>query len=197
MTFPVDKAQPQAIRKLAEDVGPDQVGHLLREHLTRSMELASKGLDNTHTTPAKFIEAIAGTPAQRTNIDAALEAVGQGQGNAAAMKRGFYELMHAFSTYKDLKLAPGVAGANLQFEAGKSIPGMMVAPQSRLGRYLWENATAKTYQKIADLVTSPEGLAKLEQIARTPDQKVKGALLRGVIAEAQGEDTKSPGITGE
>lgn len=198
LVFATDKAQPQAIAKLGADIGGEQVGHIFREHLTRSMEHAAKGLRGGELTPANFVESIAGTPAQRTNLEAALKVVAKDSGaNPAAVRNGFYELMHGFSTYKDLKLASGVNPGNLAFEAGKNIPGLAVAPQSRLGRYLWEKATAKTFQKISDLVTSPEGLAKLEQIARTPDPKVKGALVRGLIAATTTDGGNTPDVTTE
>ena len=195
--FPMDKAQPQAILKLGKDVGGESVGHLLREHLTRSMEMAGKGIGESRQAPIKFVEAVAATPAQRANLQAALEVVAKDSGaNPAAVKKGFDELLHAFGTYKDLKVSPGVAGSNVQFEAGKSFLGAAVAPASRAGRWLWERATAKTYQKIADIVTSPKGLEELERIARTPDFKVKRALLRGVIASAMANDEESSPTSG-
>lgn len=198
LVFPADKAQPAAIGKLAQDIGADQVGMLLREHLTSSWQHVSKGLHGREGAPADFVAAIAGNSSMKSNLNAGLDAAAKAQGlNPGAVRNGFYELTNALGTYKDLKLSTGVGGATTAFEAGKSIAGMAVAPQSRLGRYLWERASAKTYQKIADMVTSADGLAQLERIARTPDPKLKAALVRGVIAGAVESGGNTPDVTTE
>lgn len=197
LVFPIDKAQPAAIAKLASDIGPDQVGMLLREHLTSAWQTTSKGLAGREGAPADFVAAIAGNSSMKSNLNAGLDAAAKDlKLNPTAVKKGFYELTNALGTYRDLKLSSGISGASTAFEAGKSAAGMLIAPQSRLGRYLWERASAKTYQNIADMVTSPDGLAKLEQIARTPDPKLKAALVRGVIAAAAAGDN-TPDITTE
>lgn len=198
LVFPADKAQPAAIAKLAQDIGPDQVGMLLREHLTGAWQNVSKGLHGREGAPADFVAAIAGNSSMKSNLNAGLDAAAKAQGlNPGAVRNGFYELTNALGTYKDLRLSTGVGGATTAFEAGKSVPGMAVAPQSRLGRYLWERASAKTYQKIADMVTSRDGLAQLEQIARTPDPKLKAALVRGVITGAVESGDNTPDVTTE
>lgn len=186
--FPLDKAQPLAIKKLAEDVGGEQVGLLLREHLTRNFERAAKGAEENVTSPAKFVEAVVGTPAQRKNVEAALmeSATAQGQ-NPQAVKAGFQQLINAFATYKDLKVASGVSGANLQFSAGTSAAGSAIAPQSRLARYVWEKTSEKAFQKIADMVASKDGLAQLEAIARRRDPSYTTALVAGMLATKDGE----------
>jgi len=198
LVFPADKAQPAAISKLAQDIGPDQVGMLLREHLTGAWQNVSKGLYGREGAPADFVAAIAGNSSMKSNLNAGLDAAAKAQGlNPGAVRNGFYELTNALGTYKDLRLSTGVGGATTAFEAGKSVPGMAVAPQSRLGRYLWERASAKTYQKIADMVTSADGLAQLERIARTPDPKLKAALVRGVITGAVDSGDNTPDVTTE
>lgn len=181
--FPLDKAQPIAIKKLAEDVGGEQVGLLLRDHLTRNFERAAKGLGEGEMTPAKWVEAVVGTPAQRQNVEAALIESARAQGqNPNAVLSGFRKLISAFGSYQDLKMSPGISQANLGFEAGKSAIGAAVAPQSRIARYFWEKATAKTYQQIADMVTSKDGLATLEALARQPGQAPAVTLARQLVA---------------
>lgn len=195
LVFPADKAQPQAIAKLAQDIGGEQVGLILREHLTKAL---GKQVENPNL-PAKFVDAVASTEAQRSNLEAAIKATARYHGaNPAAVRNGLYELLHGFSTYKDLKIAPGVSGAAIGHEAGKTSIGAALTPNVSGRRFLWERASAKTYQKLAEIVTSPEGLKQIEQIARTPEPGRKAALVRGVIAASfANDDENSAGITGE
>lgn len=187
--FPADKAQPLAIRKLAEDVGGEQVGLLLREHLTRNFERAAKGLDENVTSPAKFVEAVLGTPAQRKNIESALMESAKSQGqNPLAVKAGFQKLIGAFASYKDLKVASSIDSAALNQEAGKNIGSAVIAPFSRAGRYLHDAVTARTYQQIADMVASKDGLAQLEKIARSQDPAYAQAIVRGMLATSGGNN---------
>ena len=193
MVFPADKAQPGAITKLASDIGGDKVGDLLREHLSTSLETALKGVKVNPQAPANFVEAVAGTPAQRRNVEAALLATARANGvNPYAVRNGFYNLMKALGTYKDVKISGGIDPASTGFEAGRSLAGGLIAPASRVGRFFWERATASTYQKIADIVTSPDGLKTLEKIARTENAKKKEALLRAVLASAYGSEANNP-----
>lgn len=197
--FPLDKAQPIAIKKLAEDVGGEQVGLLLRDHLTRNFERAAKGLGEGEMTPAKWVEAVVGTPAQRQNVEAALieSAKAQGQ-NPQAVLSGFRKLINAFASYQDLKLSSGISQANLGFEAGKNAAGALIAPQSRAGRWLWERATAKTYQQIADMVTSKDGLSTLEALARQPGHAPAITLARQLVATTPANSGElQPSNTGE
>jgi hypothetical protein len=185
LVFPADKAQPMAIKQLAENIGNDQVSMLLNEHLNTAFQRAAKALGENPKAPADFVEAVLGTPAQRANIDAAIEVSAKALNvNPNAAQRGFRELVHALGTYRDLKLNTGVSQASTGFEAGKSFLGFAIAPASRAGRYLWEQASAKTYQRIADMVTSPDGLTQLERIAKTPDFRVRSAMIRGILVAA-------------
>lgn len=188
LVFPVDKAQPLAIRQLSRDLGGDTVGNLLGEHLTRNMQQATKSLSGQETSPAKFFESVVGTRAARQNVESAIMETAKANGvNPYAVRNGFYDLMQAFASFKDLKLAPGVDLASTRFEAGKSVAGAAIAPQSRMARYLWEKATAKTYKRIAELVTSKDGLAQLQAIAMKKDPAYTQSILLGTIAGAEAE----------
>lgn len=184
MVFPADVRQPDAIKELGKQIGGEGVGELLREHLSRSMEKAVRltGEAGRMQQPFDFVKAIAGTNAQRQNLEAALSTTAEAMGaNPTAVRNGFYKLMRAFETTKDLKLPATVDRAVLQQQAGLNLPGLVVAPQSRLGRMLWEKATEKTFKQIADTVMSPEGLKQLELIAKTPGTSPASAYARAIL----------------
>lgn len=188
IVFPSNRPQPQAIIDLSKQIGGDGVGQMLREHLAQQMQKASamrasKGQEVKG--PFDFLQSVAGTNAQRQNLEAALKVVAQSQGvPPAELKNGFYKLMRAFETTKDLKIADGVDRAAMGFEAGKNLPGMAVAPASRAGRWLWERATADTYKKIADIVLSPDGLKQLQAIARAPDAETGRQVAVGILSSS-------------
>lgn len=187
IVFPKDVRQPEAIIRLGKDMGGEGVGELLREHLGRSMERAVKLTTEAGKPqqPFHFVQEIAGTNAQRQNLEAALKVTAESMGaNPAAVRNGFYKLMRAFESTKDLKLPASVDRAVLQQQAGLNVPGLLVAPQSRLGRVLWERATAKTFNQIADIVMSPDGLKKLEEIAKSQKPAVAEAYARSILTSA-------------
>lgn len=191
LVFPEGKAQPKAIKDLARDIGGDKVGDLLREHLSTSLQKSMKGLEDNPQAPADFVKFVAGTPAQRQNMEAALIETAKANGvNPFAVRNGFYDLMKALGTFKDVKIARNLEGSGTAFEAGRSAAGALVAPQSRVARYFWERATGKTYQRIADIVTSPDGLKTLERIAKEQSPLKRDALVRTIVSSsmaAEGE----------
>lgn len=192
LVFSKTTEQPAAIKELAGQIGGDGVGQLLREHISKNLNnviKASKDQGQQVQTPVDFVHAIAGTTAQRKNLEAAIIENAQAQGaNPWAVRNGFYKLLKALETTKDLKIAGGVDRASTGFEAGKSVAGAAVAPASRAGRWLWERTTAKTYTEIANLVTSKDGLKQLEAIAKAPGQDLARQLLYSTVsATAEGE----------
>jgi hypothetical protein len=193
MVFPRDTPQPQAIKELAGQIGGEGVGELLREHLSQAMEKAVK-LSNSagrEQQPFSFVSAVAGTNAQRQNLEAALTETAKAMGASPfEVRNGFYKLMRAFESFKDLNIPSSVDRTALSQQAGLNVPGLVVAPQSRVGRALWEKATEKTYKRIADTILSPDGLAKLEAIGRGAPPSVLGAYARGVLTAAQGDETQ-------
>lgn len=179
IVFPKNTPQPQAILDLEKRMGGDAVGQLLREHLAREMQAAT-GMQGKG--PAGFVATIAGTNAQRQNLNAALEATARSNGvDPGPVRKGFYKLMKAFDSFKDLKLPHEIDRASLQQEAGKNVPSWVVAPASRAGRSLWERATAKTFHQIADTVLAKDGLQKLREIAQAPSPEIARQVALGII----------------
>ncbi len=185
IVFPKDKVQTGEIRELADNLGKQGVAELLREHLSRTMEMTVKlsAEAGRPQQPFKYVEAIAGTNAQRQNLDTALKIAAEDAGaNPAAVRNGFYKLMRAFESYKDLKVPASVDRAALQQMAGENAFGYLVAPNSKIGRWTWEHRTAKTFKTISDTVMSPDGLKKLEAMARSKDPEVFHNFITSVIA---------------
>jgi hypothetical protein len=180
IVFPKNSPQPQAILELEKRMGGDSVGQLLREHLAREMQAAA-GMGGKG--PSGFVTTIAGTNAQRQNLNAALEATARAGGvDPGPVRKGFYKLMKAFDSFKDLKLPAEIDRAALAQEAGKNLAGVAVAPHSRMGRWFWERATAKTYNEIADIVLSPDGLTKLRAIAQAPSPELARQTAIGIMS---------------
>lgn len=185
MVFPPNKPQPEAITRLAQDIGAEPVGWLLRDHLEQSLQAAGKSATNKVQAPANFVHAVAGNSAQRANLEAALFQIAkEHKVNPFAVRNGFYQLLNALNTFRDAKISPSISGSTTSFQAGTSPLGAAVAPQSRLARFFWERASTKTYQQIADLVTSKDGLAKLEAIARSPTPQARQALIGTILTQS-------------
>jgi hypothetical protein len=194
MVFPDAKAQPNEILKLEKAIGADGVGTLLREYFTRAAGKAF-GKDSPElmtSQPFKFSKAITGTDAQQANIDAALHIVSKANGvNPAAARVGFKRLIDAFDSFDRLNLPGQIDRASLGQEAGKNAASLIVAPNSRIGRFWNEKMMTKTYSEIADLVTSQDGLRKLEAIAKSPKQSTAQQLAVSILTAAQAGETKA------
>lgn len=184
MVFPKDKAQPQAISKLADDVGTDAVGWLLSDHIESALQNTASMAKGNAQAPADFVQAIAGNRAQTENLNAALRKISEANGvNPFQVRNGLYSLLNAMKTFKDVKVAPGISGSNIQFEAGKNTASALAQPAGRAQRFFWERASDKTWKQIAQIVTSPDGLKKLEAIAKAPQGTVKESLINSILTE--------------
>jgi hypothetical protein len=185
MAIVFNPSQPQAaeIRELAKTLGGDQVGELLREHIHKSMQVVLKSNDKS---PRSFVAALYESPAQRENIDAALEVVARhNRMNPDAVKHGFKRLMEALDTFEDLKLAQGVSPATTATQAGQNVVSQVATPLTGTRRFFEQRVTKQAYQQIADLVTSPGGLKKIQAIARAPDQAALRQVIISTLISAQ------------
>lgn len=203
IVFPTDVKQPLAIKELAQQIGPERVGDLAREHISREIYRAISGTaDAPWKMPATLQASLTGAgsmkqslgTAKTENLTAAIEAASAMQGvPPAGVRNGFYKLLTALSSYRDLNLPHEVDRAVLQQRAGLNIPGLLVAPNSRLGRALWERTTEKTFKDIADVVMSPDGLRKLQALQHadvdSPEMRAFIASL-GATAAQSGRNTE-------
>jgi hypothetical protein len=186
------------INKLSETIGGDNVGVLLREHLAKTMqrvwpsELARP--ETTVGAPAKLVDALAGQSWQRENINAALKSAAEAQGlSPNEVRRGFYQLMQTFETYKDLRLAPGVSAGQTQQQAGKNVIGAAAEPFGTTRRFFGQQATSKTYNKIAEIVMSPNGLEQLQAIAKEPKPERVRAVALSIMDQVSQAERNPPG----
>jgi len=193
LVFPKNKGHPVAIEELASHIGGDAVGQLLREHLSRAMSsAATRAADGKG--PLNFTYAVAGTKDQIKNLEAALKVTAEASGaNPYAVRNGFYKLMKVFDTTKNLDVIGGIDKASLNQKAGFNLPGLLGAPASTFRRFTWETASADTYQKLAAIVTSKDGLRQLEAIAKTPDQKRIQSMAAAILLSSQaGDNSRTP-----
>lgn len=185
--FSADQPQAQAIRDLGKNLGGQQVGELLREHIHKSMQRVLKGEDKS---PRSFVQSMYESPAQKENIDAALEVIArQNRMNPQAVQHGFARLMEALDSFKDLKIAQGVSPATTAAQAGQNVVSQVATPLTGTRRFFEQKVTKDSYRKIAELVTAPDGLKRIQAIARAPDQESVRQLLIGMMTStSQGLD---------
>lgn len=186
--FPKDQDKTREIAKVAKELGPDAVGQLLREHIMKSVSSTFKRAPDTERLqqPYKVLQSMLGTKEQTANVKAGIEIMARGQGlNPKAVSKGFFKTIDALDTIKDLKIPASINKAAIDYSSGENFRSYIIATASRMGRSVWEKVSAKTYEKIADMMTTPEGLKQIEAIARSPKPQAQQALLRSIIAAAE------------
>ena len=167
------------------------MGELLREHIVQtSNKIFKKGSETElMRQPFRFSQAITGSAAQRENINAAIKAVSPHYGvDGAAAAHGFNRLITALDSTHYMQLPSSVDRAALGQQLGESATSLLVAPNSRLGRWFTEGARTRSVKKIADIVTSPDGLKQLEQIAKTKDPSAAAALAKAILSDSINQD---------
>jgi hypothetical protein len=179
----------QEIETLAKEIGPDNVALMLREHLKKAVETKfgadTARIEGRIAAPARLVDEIAGAPWKRQNIDAALKVWAEAnKQNPKDVQKGFYRLVESFESFKDAKIAGGVSPGMTAAVAGKNVPGALAEPFGTARRVFGARATTKTYQQIADIVISPDGLERLKAIAQQPDPQRARAMALGVMAQA-------------
>lgn len=200
LLFPKDAAQPQQLTGLARDLRgtsqSDALAQGLREHLSKALEVTlapKEGLPNLKG-PGEFVSRIYGTNAQQTNLQTALTEIAKQQKLAPRqVVRGYDNLFKALDSYNRLIVPKESSAMEVGRIAERSLPALMVAPFGRTARALEDITRAKTHQQVADLLLSPGGLAKLEQLGKYSPYSTAARLLitdilgAGVAGESGGE----------
>lgn len=205
LVFPSGRAQPQEIKELGKYLGPDAMAEITREYLSRAMnKAATESLSGTLQKPFAFRAAVYGSPAQKQNLEAALEVASRAAGaNPAAVKDGFRKILDAFESFADLKIPGGIDSTTLEQQAGKNVISPFIALMSRLARSTDQHFTEKTYTKIAEVLTSPTGLKQLEIYAKQPTINRLKPIMSAILVESQTTDDPEtrnalvPGASGE
>lgn len=196
LVFPKDMAQPAEIRQLAKDLGPETVSALLKAHIDRAMQNLSKTTGDIPARvqqPSKFVDAIAGTQAQKANLQAALESVAKYNGERPeVVTHGFYRLLRSLDSFGDAKLAGMIDRASLHQDMGKNAVATAVAPHSRLGRVATEMQIKFSAEKLANIVTSKDGLQTLRKIAQEKSPERLRELVMGVTFSADQSAGETP-----
>jgi len=197
ITFPKDVAQPKEIRQLIDDIGLDAVDSIFKEHFTKTMQNAFKGsvgdtLGNANK-PAKFVEEFLGTDAQRKNVAAFLDRLAGSEGsNPRLVKQGFYKLMKALDSYRDVKLAGRLDTVNTEQKAGATLASRLLAPASRFSRFVELRTSEKAYKELAELVMSKDGLDGLEKLAKSVGTGYTGVYLNSLFTAANRKAEEAP-----
>lgn len=199
LTFPLKDAQPAEIRKLANDMrlagNPEAFNGLAANYVEQAMQTAFKG--KSINSPAKFVDSVYGTNAQKVNLTAAVEEMAKTAGyKPALVSRGFKRFFEALDSYKNLEIKHGVSQGQLMEDAGKTVSGALLSPRFVFRRWKERTATDKAYAEIADIMMSPDGLAKLEKLSTySPNSRAAMLLvsdLMGAVAGTQTDANSAP-----
>lgn len=192
--FPRDSTQVTEIQDFGRQVGAEALGSVLDEHISK---VANAAFRKPLTGPAQiqeFTTNLMGTAAQRKNVYAALDSLSESAGtDPRATRVGFAKLLRGLETFSDAQVGTQLNRVALEQEAGRSAIGMATALQSRFARFVQLGATAKAYEKIGKIVTSPDGLKQLEAIANTKDPKLLRTFVQQNLLEVGRQvDTTNP-----
>ena len=187
-----DSARPQdvaeAVRKLAA-VNPEAPQNLIGAGLRMEWEKASKDLvsGSNQSSGAKFAASV-GNPKVRAGLEAL-------PGGAEAVK-GFDILMDAFGAQgKRLPVSSPTAekGALQQAIEKGGVLGTLAAPIKTVKDAVADFRSSKADEQILEALTAPDGIAKLQELAKVGAASPRGqALLRTFIMGGKANEMAGP-----
>lgn len=187
MMFPKDRDMTQEIRQYAQQTSPETVVRMGAEYLGQALENAvtlSRGAERLQQ-PFKFVEAVAGTRAQQRNLNEMLKQTAEAYGqDSTAVRIGFYKVMKALESTKNLKIRSSINPVDVEKQAGENVAAFGLAPMSRTARALSDRVTARAYRDITKIIMSPDGLQQLERIAKTPGNAEARAWIFATLPQA-------------
>lgn len=181
-----DSARPQTIKQVARELGksdPDALRDVVRLHLENSFDLASKAIqsgDNTFK-GAKFNVVLRGRPQQQQNLKAAIESLPQGN----ARYQGFQNLMNVLeaqgrrrpvgspTAFNEQELRALSGGGGVLARGGSFVSSTGGA----LAQWLDDFRLGRNSQRMAELLTEPDSVDKLRQLARLDPKSRKAQAL--------------------
>jgi hypothetical protein len=192
-------ARPETIRAVIADLSrtnPQAARDLVRLHLENSFDAANKALQSgpNQMGGAKYSVAVAGTPQQRANLEAAIRSLPNGD----AMWAGYRQMLDVFEA-TGRRLPAGsrtdenqAARAALQ---GGGVAGM-VAGRGPLGLRLAEiyrdYRMGRNTRQLAQILTSPNSVATMRRLAiEAPNTARAQTLVASLFQINQQRNSKS------
>lgn len=196
--FDPNSARPQTIRAVAGELqsssNPAAYSDLVRAQLGRMLDEAMGlvGGKPNQWAGSKFVGSVAGTPQQRENLGATLQALPNGQRVATSAD----ELLNVLGATGYRQPPGSMTEFNKQITEqlqGGNLRGAL-KPTTWLGDTYERFRYGANSQTLADLLTSPDGVKRLEEIARTmPDNARRQALIQMLLAVERGQQTAQGG----
>jgi hypothetical protein len=182
------------ISELSKNVGGTEVAAVLREHFGDVMRKNWDVRGPKHNVPGNFADDLYGARWKRENIDATLAAYAEETGkDPKELIKGFQHIIKGLDTYRDVNLSTRIASGQAAEEASKGAVSTLIAPIRAGFSHFRASANKKTYQQLAEMVLSKDGLDQLEAIAREPKpERIKAAVLSMMAAALQAERGERP-----
>lgn len=197
-------AKTSEIRDFAEatKASPEVFQDAVKTNFAKAVSTAEEQVHGklAPSLPAALEHVLLGNANKRQGLKDQLEAVAVHQGlSKDAIYPGF---MNALKIISAAGKSPGSMGPNttaLNQIAGKSLTAsglrmIGLAPGKPAATGLQGYLTADAYKTLAENLTTPEGVRKLQELAKTPVMSVKAQILTAsLLGTAAGE--KPPGVT--
>lgn len=197
-------AKTSDIIRFAEETAdrPEVFQDAVKTHFSNAVAKASKQLDGVDSPelPKLLEQAILGDAFKRQGMKDQLTAIAKIQGakDPTALYRGFTHAMKIMSAAAKRPGSLGVSPGELEQIASKSLMAsgakmIGLAPGKPLGRGLEGLYSANAYKTLAENLTTPEGVAKLQELARLPLMGNKAQATLSTLLATQSAP-KPPGV---
>lgn len=170
----------------------------LRERMNISLNKAGAdvgGFPNANI-GGDFVRDVYATPAQKANIQAAVQQSVLAQGRTAAdaqrAVKGFDNLMEALNTFNRVSLVEGVSPHEFHRAAGNSTLAKVSAPFASLRELGQRLARGSTAEEISAVLSSPQGIDQLEALARLGPEATYSAIFGSGATRAVGKMYTTP-----
>jgi len=201
--FPPAGRQPEQIQGLAADTrrtNPEAFPNFVAEHITQqvstAMEHGARGAQAEVQAPGELKKLLIGHGEndKALNFNTALSEVAKGQGkNPRDVLKGFNNLMDALATYSNARVSNELAAVEVARNAESNVVSKMFGPMTRTARAIDDMFRAKEYRKVAELLLSDEGVAKLERLSHfAPGSPVTKAVIADLFNSALQAETENP-----
>ncbi len=187
LVFPDTRSQPQAIGELTTNLGGDATGKLTAAYMNRASNQVFKDTPGLGLhQPFDYIAQIAGNDAKRANLTQAISDY-----NPAAMQ-SFNDMADALRTTKHLNIPGGIDTSQVLEQAGSNPLNYLANAFYTTRRYITDKTSKKAMTQIADIMTAPDGIQQIMQIAASPMDTPLRPYAQAVIASMQNQSQPQP-----